>query len=181
MCNKTRQKLCYATFDLEHQRAPLTSRWVSHFWKLTFIWVVLRTGLCCTEPFWSRQGESKWAEYPRQDRWSLCRCQPLYFTLRQPRKGAQCSPELPFNPNMNLISGPARRESRRSVSFSNYVTTAFIRPMFNISRGETPEPRLKRTQLLDCRPEYFYYSIIVINYFILFYSSIFLVTWLKRS
>ena len=43
MCNKPRKKLDFATIlDLEHQLTPLTTRWVAHFWKQTFRFV-LRT------------------------------------------------------------------------------------------------------------------------------------------
>ena len=63
--NKTRQKLYFAMIlDLEHQRTPLTTRWVAHSWKQTF-----RTGLWMPIASHSEagRGDSKLAKYPRQD------------------------------------------------------------------------------------------------------------------
>ena len=87
MCNRTWQKLYFAKIlDLEYQRTPLTTLWVTHFWNQMFR-VVLRTGLCIHVGSHSEtgRGHSKWAKFPRQ-----VRCQPFYFILYKPER-AQCS------------------------------------------------------------------------------------------
>ena len=91
MANKTRQKLYFATIlNLGHQRTPLTTRWVAHFWKQTFE-VVFRTVLWMPIANHCEAGrvDSNWTKYPRQDQWSKC-LSPTLLHPRQTRKGAQC-------------------------------------------------------------------------------------------
>ena len=93
MCNKTQQKQHFATIlDLGHQRTPLTTRWVAHFWKQTF--------RCCfkdrfvnarSQPFWSRQGRFEMSQIPETGPIVQILVSTTLSLPRQTRKGAQCS------------------------------------------------------------------------------------------